>query len=174
MGSESVLFRGPREDTTIKYAEPETLLEDEELPLARLASHPRLAEVYDWWASHSPAPRRLEVDPLIFPAALLSRLILLDVEAPDRFRTRLAGTDVCADRGRELRGLLLEDFHRPEELEQVVAPLRRVAKTWAPDLRRRRYRTATLADHCYLRLALPLSDDGTEVTGLLLASQPVA
>ena len=111
-----------------------------------------------------------------FPAPLLSRLILIDVEGPGTFRTRLAGTDVCEDRGRELRGLLLEDIHEPEEFERVAAPFRRVVESWQPDLRRRRYRTAALVDHCYVRLALPLSDDGLKVTGLLLASErtPVA
>ena len=98
---------------------------------------------------------------------------LIDVEAPNRFRTRLAGTDVCKDRGRELRGLLIEDIHHPDEVESVAAPLRGVVETWEPDLRRRRYRTATRIDHCYARLALPLSEDGQRVDGLLLASECV-
>ncbi|MCG8642024.1 MAG: hypothetical protein MI862_20035, partial [Desulfobacterales bacterium] len=59
-------------------------------------------------------------------------------------------------------------------LEAVAAPFRRVVETWRPDLRRRRYRTAALVDHCYVRLALPLSEDGVRVTGLLLASEQVA
>ena len=157
----------------MKLAEPDLLNEDERLPLERLAAFPLLAEIHAWWRRHRPAPRRPSVDPLAFSAALLPRLILLDVEGRDRFRTRLAGTDVCTDRGRELRGLLLEDIHSPEELERVAAPLRRVVQTWQPDLRRRRYRTAELVDHCYARLALPLSDDGVRVTGLLLASERV-
>ena len=155
----------------MRYAEPDLFREDEALPLARLADYPLLADLHRWWAHRPPAPRRPNVDPLEFPSPLLSRLVLMDVEGPGTFRTRLAGTDVCRDRGRELRGLLLEDIHQPEELESVAAPFRQVVETWRPDLRRRRYRTAALVDHCYVRLALPLSDDGRRVTGLLLASE---
>ena len=158
----------------MKFAKPGLLDEDEGLPLERLSAFPLLAEIHGWWCGHRPAPRRPSIDPLAFSTALLSRFILIDVEGPDRFRTRLAGTDVCTDRGRELRGLLLEDIHPPGELERVAAPLRRVVQSWQPDLRRRRYRTAALIDHRYARLALPLSDDGAMVTGLLLASERVA
>lgn len=155
----------------MKHSEPELLSEDETLSLDRLADFPLLAELHGWWARHPPAPRRPNVDPLNIPSPLLSRLVLIDIEGPGAFRTRLAGTDVCKDRGRELRGLLLEDIHEPEELESVAAPFRQVVDTWRPDLRQRRYRTAALVDHSYVRLALPLSDDGVRVTGLLLASQ---
>lgn len=158
----------------MKFAEPELLCADEALSLDCLAAFPLLGELHGWWARHLPAPRRPNLDPLNFPVPLLSRLVLIDVEGPGAFRTRLAGTDVCKDRGRELRGLLLEDIHQPEELESVAAPFRRVVETWRPDLRRRRYRTAALVDHCYVRLALPLSDNGHRVTGLLLASERVS
>ena len=156
------------------YAEPNLLNEDEALPLDRLADFPLLADLHTWWSRHAPAPSHHKVDPLSFPSPLLSRLVLIDVEGPGAFRTRLAGTDVCKDRGRELRGLLLEDIHQQEELEAVAAPFRQVVETWKPDLRRRRYLTAALVDHCYVRLALPLSEDGDRVTGLLLASERVA
>ena len=155
----------------MNYSEPELLSEDEALSLDRLADFPLLAELHAWWSRHPPAPHRLNVDPLNLPSPLLSRLVLIDVEESGGFRTRLAGTDVCRDRGRELRGLLLEDVHQAEELESVAGPFRQVVESWRPDLRRRRYRTAAMVDHSYVRLALPLSDDGHCVTGLLLASQ---
>ena len=156
------------------YSGDPGLIEAEQaLDLDQLEDYDDLRAVYRWWQLFKPAPTRRRIDPTELPASVLSRTVVLDYDPPDIFRTRLAGTGVCVDRGRELCGRTIEEIHAPDDLTLVKRPYLSVVKTWLPDLRLRRYRSARGVSRTYARLALPLSDDGAAVTGLLVCADAI-
>ncbi|MCH2395582.1 PAS domain-containing protein [Oceanibaculum sp.] len=70
--------------------------------------HERLRQLYDYWEGkrgNRLMPARTDIDPVEIPG-LLPNLILIDVERGERnrYRFRLYGTEVCANRGADLPG----------------------------------------------------------------------
>lgn len=162
------------ERRTMDDGKPGLMVEDVPVALDTLADTSPLAAVYGWWRGFSPAPRLSDVDPLALPPVVLSGTLLLDYQPPDTFRVRLAGTEVCADYGRELKGLTLEEILDPAEVAAVAEPFLAVVRTGRPDLRQRCHRTARHRDVTYLRLALPLAGETAGVTGLLVCGVQLA
>jgi hypothetical protein len=132
---------------------------------------PRLRRFFDYWVVRKGDrrfPARRDIDPLDFPYALGSIMLLDVLRDPLRFRVRLHGTELVRRDTRDLTGKFLDDmpmtdFHRiaVERCEGLVGTgdpavfhLDRVL-----DNRVRRYEA----------LWLPLSDDGANVTMLVCA-----
>lgn len=153
--------------------DPGRLEADRLLDLVHLTDYQCLHDIYLWWRRFVPAPARRQIDPTRIRPDVLRRTILLDYLPPDTFRTRLAGTALCIDRGGELRGRTLDEIHDAGEVEIVKRPYLEVVRTWKPDFRLRRYRSARQLTRTYARLALPLSEDHTSVTGLMVCALAV-
>lgn len=150
-----------------------------ELSLQALAESPVLSAVHDIWREEVERSGRLpqRLDPLRLPRAILPYVMLLDLEEKrggHLLRIRLAGTEVCAKHGREMKGLTTEDFFQPQDADAVTRSALEIARTRQPSLARRAY--VTLGDRCwsYLRLILPLSRDGKTVDSFFKAADPVS
>ncbi len=159
---------------------PSPLLETayhEELPLSDLASYPLLQAVVTAWQQGCEGDRLpARLDPIKLPRTILPFVMLLDLEQPAErwplLRIRLAGTEVCAKHGREMRGLTTDDFFRPQDAEAVVAAALDVAQKRQPSLARRHYITINDRVWTYVRLILPLSQDGTRVDSFFKVAEP--
>ena len=147
---------------------PGPMVEDVPVALDALDGASPLAAVYGWWCGFSPAPRLSDVDPLALPPVVLSGTLLLDYRPPETVRVRLAGTAICANHGRELKGLTLAEFLDPADVAVVTEPFLAVVRTGRPDLRQRRYNTAQHREVTYLRLALPLAGESAAPAGVLV------
>ncbi|MEX2628319.1 MAG: PAS domain-containing protein [Tistlia sp.] len=113
----------------------------EELPLHALSDFPILEACHRTWrdsAVGDALPSR--VDPLDLPREGLPTVMMLDLEpAPALLRVRLAGTEVCAKHGGELKGKTTDDFFEPEDAALVVEAALAVAQSQRPSLARRSY-----------------------------------
>jgi len=93
----------------------------------------RLRRLADYWfarCKNGAVPARASIDPLDFPA-LLSNIMLIErvMEAgEDRYRFRLAGTDIARFTGRELTGRFLDEVV-PADYHEYVRQMNRVALT---------------------------------------------
>ncbi len=93
----------------------------------------RLRRLADYWSVRcrdSRVPARANIDPLDFPD-LLANIMLIErvMEAgEDRYRFRLAGTDIARFTGRELTGRFLDDVV-PADYHAYVRQMNRVALT---------------------------------------------
>ncbi|MBS4048766.1 MAG: PAS domain-containing protein [Alphaproteobacteria bacterium] len=91
----------------------------------------RLRLLANYWVARRSAdgvPARTAIDPLDFPA-LLSNIMLIErvMEAgEDRYRFRLAGTDIARFTGRELTGRFLDEVV-PADYHDYVRQMNRVA-----------------------------------------------
>ncbi len=91
----------------------------------------RLRRLADYWSARckdGAVPARADIDPLDFPA-LLSNIMLIErvMEAgKDRYRFRLAGTDIARFTGRELTGRFLDEVV-PADYHDYVRQMNRVA-----------------------------------------------
>lgn len=131
--------------------------------------YPDLQRLLAYWTAKRQgrfAPRRLDIDPVDM-VEVLPRIMLIDIEqAPLDFRYRLAGTGICAlhgtdptgSRPRDLRpaayGSLIDRHYREAVIRRV--PLLHLIVLDTFDRSR-----------AYVRLLLPLSEDGVRVTMLL-------
>jgi len=148
-----------------------------ELPLTELAGYPRLAEVVQLWEQEQAALGRLpaRLDPLSLPRDILPYVMLLDLDAAGSrhlLRIRLAGTEVCAKHGREMKGLTTDDFFHEDDADAVVQAALRVAAGRRPSLARRSYITINDRSWSYVRLILPLSRDGGSVDSFFKVADP--
>lgn len=103
--------------------------------------------------------------------------MLLDLEEAGlraRLRIRLAGTEVCAKHGREMKGLTTDDFFHAEDADAVVTAAQAVARSRQPSLARRSYITINDRMWSYVRLILPLSRDGKTVDSFFKAADPAS
>ncbi len=64
-------------------------------------------------------PSRADLDPIEIPWAL-SRIFLIDFEAPRTFRYRLAGQEISRIFGGNMKGRTLQDILSPEACERVT------------------------------------------------------
>ncbi len=92
----------------------------------------RLHRLADYWFARrtddTGVPTRAAIDPLDFPA-LLPNIMLIDrvtAADQDRYRFRLAGTDIARYTGRELTGRFLDDVV-PADYHDYVRQMNRVA-----------------------------------------------
>ncbi len=120
-------------------------------------------------------PRRADIDPVDFPRHL-PRIILVDVggEDPDgrvRLRYRVVGTKEVQQRGRDPTGLEVRDAYFGPSLDDVLACYEavRVGRTFLFDPRRYRTADGQLVDD--QTLFLPLSEDGTTVSQILIYAE---
>lgn len=154
-------------DTTLHTAR------ETELPLAEASAN--LRQVLEIW--HRETERRgappsgLDVTEL--PRPLLPYLMLLDLDrARGRLVVRLAGTEVCAKYGGELKGKTTHDFFRPADARIVYESALRVAESGEPSLARREYVNIDDRLWRYTRLILPLSRDGRRVDSFFKTLDP--
>jgi len=109
-------------------------------------------------------PRRREIDPLEI-ARLLSRIVLLDVEADD-FRFSLIGEDITARYG-QIKGRGLRELMSGPELELTLEEHRMCVSTQLPVYRQNTLKSASVGDQqIYQRLLTPFATDGDAVTCL--------
>jgi hypothetical protein len=133
--------------------------------------NPKVAGIYDYWKAkrgERPMPARRDLDPIELKPYLGS-IILYDVlREPLDFRYRLVGTHIALAMGRDLTGCRLSDVSATEDQAYAMTALSDI-------VRRRvyRFRNDPLRGErgSFLgrdRIHLPLSEDGVEVTMLLL------
>ncbi len=153
--------------------------EHRDLPISDLAAYPLLQQATTLWQASidtsGSLPARL--DPLELPRDLLPYVMLLDLEEAGlraRLRIRLAGTEVCAKHGREMKGLTTDDFFHAEDADAVVTAAQAVARSRQPSLARRSYITINDRMWSYVRLILPLSRDGKTVDSFFKAADPAS
>jgi hypothetical protein len=132
---------------------------------------PRLRRLYDYWLErkgHRRFPARRDIDPLDFPYALGSIMLLDVLRDPLRFRVRLHGTELVKRDTDDLTGKFFDDMPMTDFHRIAVERCTRLVGTGDPavfhldrvlDNRVRRYEA----------LWLPLSDDGANVTMLVCA-----
>ena len=131
---------------------------------------PDLEAVLAYWRSRCAgrfAPRRSDLDPPVDLPAVLPRIMLVDVlHDPLDFRYRLSGTGICDVDGRDLTGLSPKELNPPEYGQLVWRHY--VGCVQDPQPVAHRFHVE-LADKLrrYVRLLLPLSEDGKAVTMLM-------
>lgn len=144
-----------------------------EMALSAVDEFPLLSQMHTHWqgASESALPNKIE--PFDIPPRLMPYIMLLELEdSGPRLRVRLAGTEVCAKHGGELKGKTTDDFFLPDDASTVVEAALQSAKTRQPTLARREYIGLDDRIWGYVRLILPLSSDGVRVDRFFKAVEP--
>jgi hypothetical protein len=144
------------------------------LPLSDI-EHETLRRMHDYWLSKSQPgqlPGRRDIDPLDFPWAL-GLVCLLDVERdPIRFRYRLDGTIIADRHGEDFTGRTTDEVRPGFYADMLHKHFCEVLQSRQPSL----YRIVIRQDgqtKTYLRLALPLADDGASVSKILTISDRI-
>lgn len=110
-------------------------------------------------------PRREDIDPtLIWP--LLKNVFLNEWHTrPDRLYYRIAGTELVAALGFEIRGKWLTDLYSDQaDVDRTLALYRTVIETRAPIFGRTEGTQLRLGASSFEWVICPLSDDGEQVT----------
>jgi len=110
-------------------------------------------------------PGRRDVDPTaIWP--LLKNVFMNEWHIdPDRLYYRIAGTELVAAMGFEIRGKWLTDlYHEQSDIDRTLALYRRVVDSRAPVLGRTEGTLLRLGANTFEWVICPLSDDGRQVT----------
>ncbi|MEX2617826.1 MAG: PAS domain-containing protein [Alphaproteobacteria bacterium] len=135
--------------------------------------HPKLLQLYDYWDAirdDRVMPGRRDMDPLDIPR-LLPNIALFDVEhTPLRFRIRLYGTALTSNTGSDVTGRYLDEPGVSPISLQTNLSNKKVTLTKTPHILEGLYPPGTGSNsgsHFY-RLCLPLSDDGRQVSMLLV------
>jgi len=128
-----------------------------------------LRRVHDYWATKRRdrfAPLKKEMDPVDL-VEVLPRIMLVDVEPePLDFRYRLAGTGICDTHRTEPTGTRPRDLDPPTYAALIHRHYCKVVESRSPILHLIVLDTFDRS-RAYVRLILPLSDDGVHVTGLM-------
>jgi len=126
----------------------------------------KLRALYRYWNSKRhgrPMPARADIEPLEIPA-LLPIIYLVDVEhAPQRFRVRLIGTQICAWTGRDPTGLYVDDPAYGAGALEAAAGYTEVTSRREPFYRTRPPPWPDRDFHTYEELLLPLATNGETV-----------
>ena len=145
------------------------------LPLVEI-EHETLRRMHAYWLSKGCGgllPCRGDIDPLDFPWAL-GLVCLLDVERqPVRFRYRVDGTIIADRHGEDFTGRTTDEVRPMFYADMLHRHFCEVVETRRPSL----YRIVIRQDDqakTYLRLALPLADDGVAVNKILTVSDRIA
>lgn len=148
----------------------------EELLLDALPQFPMLARCHQaWLAAHRGAklPAVIEVDTL--PAEVLPYTMLLDYLPEQRdVRVRLAGNYVGERTSADLGGRRLGNFFNAHDAAIVFASMEQVAAKRQASLARRSYVLLDGSQLSYVRLILPLSQDGQTVSGFFKTIEPAS
>lgn len=146
----------------------------EELPLAALSQFPMLARCHQAWLSaqrDGALPAVIEVEAL--PPEVLPYTMLLDYLPEQRdVRVRLAGNYVGERTSADLGGRRLGNFFNAHDAAIVFASMEQVAATRQASLARRDYVLLDGSQLSYVRLILPLSQDGHSVSGFFKTIEP--
>jgi hypothetical protein len=131
----------------------------------------RLRRLFVYWRGLRDTrrmPARRELDPIAF-RYLLGHICLIDVHRdPLRFRVRLHGTAMCARIHMDLTGKFLDEMPESDLKTYLVERCCGLVETAEP-LRIEHEREFEGRIHRYEALWLPLAEDGTTVTMLMLA-----
>lgn len=137
-------------------------------------AHDRLQRLHAYWAGLPVAgcgvPLRAAFDPIAVPYCL-ANLGVAEIETPFRVRYRLAGSALEDLYGGPLAGRYVDALYTPALRARVLEGYRRVTAGAAPvyDAPMRLLRSFGLG---FLRLMLPLSEDGDAVDRVLVAIYP--
>jgi len=146
----------------------------EELALDRIAEFPLLAACFEAWTAaraEGGIPSSLDVPTL--PDAVLDYTMLLDY-APDRqvALVRLVGNYIGERAAFQAHGMTVRAFFDERDARIVTDALRRIADSRTPSLARRSHVPIDGVPMSYVRLILPLSVDGQDVTGFFKTIEP--
>lgn len=145
---------------------------DEEIPVASL-EHPLLLGLLRHWEAKRGAramPARADFRPEEMHA-FLGHIFLVDVEhEPRRFRFRLLGTEIVTSYGTELTGRYTDAVQPPAYRAMIECHYNQVVDSARPMVHRMRFTEHPDKNHQLMRLAMPLSEDGTRVNMLMMAS----
>ncbi len=148
----------------------------EELSLSELDGYPLLAACHRVWReSGEDGALPTRIDPLDLPREILPTVMMLDLEEDGerpQLRVRLAGTEVCAKHGGELKGKTTDDFFQPDDAGAVVSSVVAIARSGTPSLARRSYVSLNRRNWRYVRLIMPLSRDGERVDSFFKVADP--
>jgi len=146
---------------------------EEQLPLAAVEEHPRLAGLLRYWQKQR-GERRMPPRRDMLPeemSGFLGYIVLVDVTPPPRrFRFRLVGTEITNAYGRDLTGLYVDDITTVAYRDILLDHYGRAADGAEPVLHRLRFVEWPGRVHELVRLTLPLSDDDRTVNMLMLIS----
>jgi hypothetical protein len=122
-----------------------------------------------------PMPRRQDIDPTMI-WTLLKNISLSEWHPePDRLFYRIAGTEVVAALGIELRGKWLADVYPDgDDVERTLTLYRRVVEARVPFLGRTDGTQMRLGVNSYEWVICPLSEDGAQVTHFVVLEDYVA
>jgi hypothetical protein len=145
---------------------------------ARIAAcHADVLRLYAYWQSKCRpgivAPRRSDIDPIdIFP--LLGNILIVDVVPDDRrFVYRLVGTRDVACRGFDPTGKSVVEAWFGGSLEETLSCYDYVVRQAGPFCYRDPYLAPDGETEQEDIIYLPLSEDGSTVTGILVFSRSI-
>jgi hypothetical protein len=138
----------------------------------------KVGRLLDYWGEIRRTrhmPRRQDIDPTMI-WTLLKNISLSEWHRDtDRLFYRIAGTEVVAAFGIELRGKWLADVYpEAEDVERTLSLYRRVVETRAPVLGRTDGTQMRLGANSYEWVICPLSDDGDRVSHFVVLEDYVA
>jgi len=137
-----------------------------DLPDGRLAV---VRSIWDLARGTRPMPKRGAILPEDLRGAL-GYVNIVEVERePLRFRFRLIGGEVASAYGRDMTGRPVDEVEPEPYRDLLMRQFADVVAEGAPLLHEVRF-VQDWRDHWLVRLSLPLSEDGDEVTGILTAS----
>lgn len=137
--------------------------------------HASSRALYAYWnrlRGERAAPERSELKPHAI-SAILGDVLILEVGGPHRFAVRLAGTQICALMGRELKGRSFAEPFAVADWPEIFGLLESVVKTTAPVVATITAETASRRMIPLEMLLLPLRHNGRTESRLLgsLAAQ---
>ncbi len=125
---------------------------------------PALLRAFEYWRSKSipnGIPGRQDIDPLDIPS-LLPWISLTDIDRSDgqpKFKSRLVGTGIVAQFGRDITGKSAEELYDQAYTQELEARYLRVIETNEPDQWQREIADSYGDTISYVRLILPLARD---------------
>lgn len=125
--------------------------------------------LYDYWnglRNGRIAPHRYEVEPAKI-AALLPETFIVECGGLAGYRIRLAGTRICDQFGRELRGAGLLDFWKPHDREALATLVHNVVEEGAVAVARITARADTGRRADFEMTLMPLIHTGQVVNRIL-------
>jgi hypothetical protein len=135
----------------------------------------RLCAYWDSQRRGRPMPRRSDIDPTeIWP--LLANVFVCEWHTdPDRLFYRIAGTELVAALGLEIRGKWLTDLY-PEkaDIDRTLALYRRAAESGRPLIGRTIGTQKRIGADTFEWVICPLSEDGARVTHFIGVEDYVA
>lgn len=131
------------------------------LDIGQVSEFPVLAACLDAWRSLSDGGLPKTIDPTEVPPAAIKGISLADwSEAHQDWILRLSSTLIDESHGRPMKGTTFSEVFLPDELEKVHGRLRAILASGEPDLARHEFTDPSGRVWSFVRLILPLADDG--------------